>query len=434
MSEYAPLRAVDLLMGEPWAIAPEAMETILAIAQRINDSPEAVSARLGRPLQNARTATQRNGAALIPITGPIFRRANLFTEISGATSVEILARDIQAAIDDPAISRIVLELDSPGGQATGIAELAAMIRQSPKPITAYVDGMAASAAYWLAAAAGEIVLSSTSLVGSIGVIVSYRPEKDAPIKIISSQSPLKQADPATDQGRAEVQRLVDQLAEVFVADVAQMRGVTPEQVLADFGQGGLKVGAHAVAARMADRLGGFESLIAGVSGPIQREGIPMAENATQAPELTAELIAADHPAIYDQIHGEGKAAGQKDERERVSAILAHAKEGGKDPALAHAAISSGLTLEQSKTMLDAAPKASAANSFRADFLEEGKHAAPSAESQTGEPSDTGADPDAKAKQEWESSATLRAEFANDFERFQAFQRAQASGRVRILRK
>jgi len=174
-------RALDLLLGTAWAIDPEAMQTIIGIAQRVNDSPEAVSAKLGRPLDNARRVTERDGTAIIPVTGPIFRRANLFTEISGATSVEVLAQDLATAAADPSIERIVLDIDSPGGQASGIAEMAAQIRASTKPVTAYVDGAAASAAYWLAAAADQVVASPTALLGSIGVVASYQPEKDGPV-------------------------------------------------------------------------------------------------------------------------------------------------------------------------------------------------------------------------------------------------------------
>jgi len=225
----------------------------------------------------------RDGTAVIPIDGPIFRRANLFTEISGATSTEILATDLQSAIDNSLVRRIVLEIDSPGGEATGIAELAAMIHASPKPITAYVDGIGASAAYWLAAAAHEMVVSSTALVGSIGVVASYRPETDGPIKVISTQSPLKQASPDTKAGRAETQRVIDELAAVFIADVARYRATDPETVMRDFGRGGLLVGAAAVAASMADRVGTFESLFTDTDRPSVRRPAMSAQATDPAP-------------------------------------------------------------------------------------------------------------------------------------------------------
>lgn len=445
MAEH-PVRALDLLLNEPWAIDPPAMEQILSIAQRLNEAPEAVAARLGRPLENTRRVTVRDKTAVIPITGPIFRRANLFTEISGATSVEILARDIQTAIDDPTVARLVLEVDSPGGQATGISELASLIHDSPKPVTAYVDGMAASAAYWLASAAHELVMADTALVGSIGVVASYRPEKDAPLKIISSQSPLKQAAPDTDAGRVEAQRVVDQLAAVFIDAVARYRGTDAETVLADFGQGGVRLGSHAVAVGMADRVGTFESLFsnAGVSG-ITSRGISM--SASTSPEITRETLAAEHPALYQAIVNDAQDTGVQMgvdlERERVTAILQAIADRPHAASSAHAAITAGLSVEQAHAMLSAVPEIITLETFADDqtrmqwrqgFQAETPAAAPTVDSVTGDPqADVGGDPEARARHEWDTNANLRAEFGNDFARYQAFQQASVSGRVKILR-
>ncbi|NCC41461.1 MAG: S49 family peptidase [Gammaproteobacteria bacterium] len=319
------IRAIDLIAATPWAITAEELERICTIAVRENDSPDAVAARLGRPLENARTVTERDGTAIIPITGSIFRRANLFTEISGATSVEVLATDIQAAIDSPSIARLVLHIDSPGGQATGIGDLAALIHASPKPIIAFVEGIAASAAYWLASAADRIVVSSGAMLGSIGVVASFRPEKDAPTKIISSQSPLKQAGPDTEPGRAEIQRVVDALAAVFIGDVAAYRNTDPQTVAETFGRGGLLVGADAVAAGMADAVGTLETLLASFkpsagSTGITATGTTMTDTTTGAPTIDRAHLAAHHPALLAELLAEGA----QTERARIQGVRAQA--------------------------------------------------------------------------------------------------------------
>ena len=325
--------ALDLITAAPWAITEPALAQIVTIAQRLHgETPEAVATRLGRPLENTRRATERGDTAVIPITGPIFRRANLFTEISGATSTELLARDLQAAADNPDIRRLVLEIDSPGGQANGISELATQIRTiaATKPITAYVDGTAASAAYWLASAASEIVLSDTAVVGSIGVVATYKPEKDAPLKIISSQSPLKQATPDTPEGREELQRLIDQMAEVFITTVAINRGTDPDTVLANFGRGGLLLGAHAITAGMADRIATFESLfttttLRGNTMTYQADlnaalGLPADASAEEA----IVTISTQQTDAIAKAKTEAHTAGAAAERERIAAVRAQA--------------------------------------------------------------------------------------------------------------
>src|SRR5690606_21790544 len=148
---------------------------------------------------------------------------------------------------------------------SGINEFAAMVAASPKKTVAYVGNMAASAAYWIASAADEIVIDATAQLGSIGVVMGWIDDSRAmekagyeEIEFVSSQSPNKRPDHKTDEGRAVIQQEVDDLAAVFVAAVAENRGVTTDKVITDFNRGGLLVGAKAVAAGMADRLGSFE--------------------------------------------------------------------------------------------------------------------------------------------------------------------------------
>lgn len=269
--------AFNLAASRPWLIQSEWLQTILSIAQGMGD-PEALQTKVGRPLDNARTVRMVDGVAVIPITGPIFRYANLFTEISGATSTQVLATDIRAALDNPYVSGIALDINSPGGEATGINELAAMVyrARSTKPVIAYAGGSMASGAYWIGAAASEVVIDATAIVGSIGVVMSYldtskRDEKSdvRRVDVVSSASPDKRLDPNTDAGRAKVQEMVDALADVFVGSVAKYRGVSVEHVTTKFGRGGVLVGAAAKAAGMADRIGSLDSVIAELAGRLR---------------------------------------------------------------------------------------------------------------------------------------------------------------------
>lgn len=351
--------AFSLAASRPWLIQPEALETVLSVANGLGD-PQALQAKLGRALENTRTVTMREGVAVIPVTGPIFRYANLFTEISGATSTGVLARDIQVALDNPYVNAIVLEMNSPGGEATGINELAKQIRAGTKRkrIIAYGDGSVASGCYWLAAACSEIVVDELAALGSIGVVMSYldtrkRDEKAdvVSVDIVSSQSPDKRIDPNTDTGRAKVQAIVDSLADVFVSAVADYRKTTTAKVLSDFGRGGIVIGRDAVKAGMADRTGSLETVIAELAGSASnsKRNTNMSSNSGQVTVSTTEdlnkAIAAGHPveniaiASNDQAIADARAAGieegkkaatadaAKTERERVLGVQALARDG-----------------------------------------------------------------------------------------------------------
>lgn len=272
------MNVLELLASEPWAITENGLQIVVAVASRdeffADVREQALAARTGAPLENARTVENRDGAAIIPIMGPLFRHANMLTRISGATSYATLRKDLHAAIEDPAIHSIVLNVDSPGGEANGCAELVNAIYEARgnKPIVAYVGGQAASAGYWIASAADRIVASETASLGSIGVIATM--VKDSPdaagksVDFVSSQSPYKKVDLESKGDRARVQARVDDLAQVFVESVARNRGVSPQTVLDQFGQGDQMIGARAVKNHLADEIGSFEAVVAQALGRV----------------------------------------------------------------------------------------------------------------------------------------------------------------------
>lgn len=309
------ISAIDLVAATPWAIEPDMLDTIRAIALRENGDIEAVEAKLGRPLQNTRSVTLRGSVAVVPVTGPIFRYANLFTQISGATSLDQLARDFTAALEDPAVTSIVLDINSPGGQATGIADFAAMIRAASKPVVAFVDGMAASAAYWIAAAAEQVVMSKSAMAGNIGAVLTLDVRKDPnKAELVSSQSPNKRPDVTTDAGRAQMQALLDSLAQVFIEDVAAYRGVTADTVINDWGGGAVHLGAQAVDLGLADKVSTLEEVIAGLAGRSKKPAIPQPFGATT---MTLDELRAAHPELCASLVAEGRETGAAAERARI---------------------------------------------------------------------------------------------------------------------
>lgn len=91
-----------------------------------------------------------------------------------AAGMETFSRMIRAFDADPNIDAIVVDIDSPGGTVAGTEELGATIKASSKPVVAFVNGMAASAAYWIASSCRRIIANNTTaIVGSIGVMSTW---------------------------------------------------------------------------------------------------------------------------------------------------------------------------------------------------------------------------------------------------------------------
>ncbi len=458
-------RLIGRIAAQPWAIQEAALDTILHIAQREpldegvlaewkqHMAPLALRVRPAQPLPNTDRAQMRDGVAIIPVAGPIFRYANVFTEMSGAVSLASLARDLETAVADSRIRAILLEIDSPGGEITGLAEAAQHIRaaSAAKPLVAFVEGLGASAAYQLAAAAPQIVAAPTASLGCLGVVMVATDRRQADARsgvvrheFVSSQTPNKRPDPATDAGRATIQATVDALAAAFLADVAQHRAMTVDELLAATNGGGLLVGAEAVAAGLADRLGTFEQTMARLAAgdvPTPRKPTPaprasmettMSDPAQQpAPAPAPQPVAtAPEPAPQPAQLSPSAADAVAAERARAAAIQAATL-----PAFAELsalAMSEGWPADQFIRAQAAAGKA-VDTARREGALGTLRETLPQPVPAGGaDPVDTSKlPPEERAKAEWETSEAIRAEFKT-LGAYSAYLKAEADGKIRRI--
>jgi ClpP class serine protease len=299
-------RVLNAITAGHWAIMPTALKNLYSIANR--ESKLTAEELTALAMQNAERSpesgfTLRDNVAVIDVSGPIFRHANLFTEISGATSTEALAKSFTKAMNRADVDAILLNIDSPGGEVSGIHELANAIAASRgvKPVYSYVESLGASAAYWLASASEKIYIDATALVGSIGVVSTFKKNEDNTIEIVSTNAPKKKIDPATPEGEENVRSVIDGIAEVFSEDVAKLRGVDIVTVNKKFGEGGVVVGVAAVAAGMADGMSSFEDVIEMLQNVTGGKEMP---DDKQTTALSATELREKYPEAIEEIVSE----------------------------------------------------------------------------------------------------------------------------------
>ena len=250
--------------GGVWAILPDRFPAITALLARGETA--------ARP--QAPKARQAASVAVIPIHGVLTHRPSLMSMmLGGSTTVEIASAVRQAAASARATS-IVLDIDSPGGSVEGIQELAEVIARAArqKPVIAVANSTAASAAYWLASQATEIVVTPSGMVGSIGVIAMHTDRSRAEdaagrthtivqsSRFKSEGNPYR---PLDTEAHAEVQRMVDSYHEDFVQAVAAGRGVPASTVRSRFGQGRMMRARDALQAGMVDRVASLDDVLRG---------------------------------------------------------------------------------------------------------------------------------------------------------------------------
>jgi len=127
----------------------------------------------------AMTYTMEDGGiAVLKLEGVLTKAPTCAYDYMGGTSTVLARRALRTAEKDPAVNKILLHIDSPGGDADGTAELANEVRRisqsGSKPILAYIDGYGASAAYWIPSQCDAMYSSVSSNVGSIGTYMVLR--------------------------------------------------------------------------------------------------------------------------------------------------------------------------------------------------------------------------------------------------------------------
>lgn len=285
-------RIMEEISRHTWATTPAAMDAIVrAVQVGIGSEDEPIFHAAPVPMRDLRGVgedqagryrySERVGdVGVVRVEGPITPRSSWLTNASGLTSVDGLSADLADMAGDPAVGRVVMVFDSPGGATTGISELAAQIRGFEKPIASYVYGMAASAAYWLASAAPRVISADTGMVGSVGCVMTLNSKReDGTVEIVSSQSPKKRLDPATESGRAHYQEICDAMAQIFVDQVAENRGVSSDAVLERFGEGGLVVAGSARERGMIDGVSTFSEFLRGFRAAPTGSAFPRAVKA-----------------------------------------------------------------------------------------------------------------------------------------------------------
>lgn len=308
------------LFGTPLLVHRAKLDVILAVlGERLNLA--APAADLAIPVPRV-TPAQPSGIAVIPIHGTLVKRVLGMEAASGLTSYGGIAQEIDAALADPLVQGILLDIDSPGGEASGSFELARQIRHAAtqKPVWAVANDAAYSAAYALAASAQRLIVTETGGVGSIGVIALHidQSAKDAQegyrytaVTAGAHKNDFSPHHPLSDEAKAELQAEVDRLYGLFVEHVAAMRSLDADAVRAT--EAGLYFGANAITAGLADAVSSFETALADFSlflsarnhkPPQARERIrteaviASKENAMQENETPlTEMIGVDQAAV-----------------------------------------------------------------------------------------------------------------------------------------
>ncbi|HHC3380680.1 TPA: S49 family peptidase, partial [Klebsiella pneumoniae] len=402
-----------------------------------------------------------NGIAVLPVTGTLVHRLGGMRPFSGMTGYDSIVACLQQAMEDVSVRGVLLDIDSPGGQAAGAFDCADMIYRlrAQKPVWALCNDMACSAAMLLAAACSHRLVTQTAKIGSIGVMMAHASyagqlaQDGVDITLIYAGSHKvdgNQFEALPAEVRQDMQQRIDAVRRMFAEKVAMYTGLSVETVMgteaAVFeGLSGIETGladelinasdairVMATALDGNDRGGTMPQLTATDAAAQENQrvmGILTCQEA-KGRETLATMLAGQQGMSVEQarailaVAAQQPVASAQSEAER---IMACEEAKGREPLAAALAAIPEMTVEKARPILAVSPQADTGPALREQILalDEAKGAESQAEKLAALPSmtvETARDILAAAP---DSAAPLPAATTQMFERFMSAYSPQA---------
>jgi capsid assembly protease len=256
-------------LEQPWAMMPERMSAYAQVLMhKIHGDSSPQGAR--PPTRGSGNAGRSGAIAVIPVYGTIVQRASMLGLCEGGTSTQQISKALADANAGDSVSKILLEIDSPGGSVYGVQELVAEISASKKPVVAFANSLAASAAYWIGAAASEFHITPGGEVGSIGVWMAHQDvskalEKEGvDVTLISAGQYKVEGNPyapLSNDARKFLQSRINDYYGEFTRSVARGRKVSADHVRNGMGKGRVLGADQALSEKMVDGVMTFPAVI-----------------------------------------------------------------------------------------------------------------------------------------------------------------------------
>jgi signal peptide peptidase SppA len=313
------------VFGTPLLISRPKLDVILAVlAPRLGIEAPSVQPALATqpPLRSS-----ASGIAVVPVLGTLVRRTVGLEVTSGLASYAAIAQQLDAAMSDPKVHGVLLDIDSSGGEAAGAFELGRKVRAAAKHklVWAIANDNAFSAAYAIAAGAQRIFVTETAGVGSIGVIALHMDQsaKDAAeglrytaITAGARKNDFSPHEPLKPDAHAALQAEVDRLHGLFVEHVAGLRGLPADQVRAT--EAGLFFAADAVKAGLADGVSTFDAVLA----ELQAQAVPPAG---QRPRRMSRYFTPSDRRMTDTVLPQASAVSEDAQDPQLAQLVSQAR-------------------------------------------------------------------------------------------------------------
>lgn len=332
-----------------------------------------------------------NGIAVLPVSGTLVHKLGGMRPFSGMTGYDGITARLQQAMDDPEVKGVLLDIDSPGGQAAGAFDCADMIYRlgQQKPIWALMNDVACSGAMLLASACSRRLVTQTARIGSVGVVMAHASyagkleQEGVEITLLYSgkhKTDLNPYQALPDDVRTDYQQKMDDTRQMFSEKVAQYTGLSVDAVMATEaaiydGQAGIDVGLADEMINAADAISVMAAALKNNSKGGDMPELTTKEAAAQENQRVMGIIgcpeAKGREQLAQMLAGQpgmsvaqaqailAAAAPQQEVVSEADRIMALEEADGRETLAATLAAMPDMTAERAKTILAASPRSNA---------------------------------------------------------------------------
>lgn len=329
--------------------------------------------------------------AVLPVSGTLVHKLGGMRPFSGMTGYDGITARLQQAMDDPDVKGVLLDIDSPGGQAAGAFDCADMIYRlgQQKPIWALMNDVACSGAMLLASACSRRLVTQTARIGSVGVVMAHASyagqleQEGVEITLLYSgkhKTDLNPYQALPDDVRTDYQQKMDDTRQMFSEKVAQYTGLSVDAVMATEaaiydGQAGIDVGLADEMVNAADAVTVMAAALKSKSRGNNMAELTATEAAAQenqrvmgiigcqeakGREQLAQMLASQPGMSVTQAQAIlAAAAPQQEVVSEADRIMALEEADGRGALAAALAAMPDMTAERAKTILAASPRSNA---------------------------------------------------------------------------
>ena len=278
--EFQASAIVRAVYSTVWVLTEDKCAEIDEFLHRrfvLNDriSEEEIQARFGVRMESQQTEHPViDGVQVIDVNGVLAPRMSLMMKYSGGTSTQKLQQQIRAASVNDSVRVILLRQDSPGGAASGVPEVAALLRQAAqngKRVISHATTQSCSGSFWIGCGCQESYASESTQIGSLGAFMIHRSDVKANAAAGKDFTVVRAGDvkaagnpyeDLTPQTRQVIQDQVSAVYGLFVRGVAEGRNKSEQVVLDTFGQGATFLAGEAQKRGMIDGVANFDDVLA----------------------------------------------------------------------------------------------------------------------------------------------------------------------------